>query len=509
MRVGVFNDHWSTAGGGEAVAASFAALAATNHDVVLLGTEPAMDLGKLARRFDVALDGLPYRRLDDHAGDGPLDLFVNASFASGQRNLGHRGSYVVLFPTPIAGPTRLVERLQVRAGVRNGLDVQYGTGFYPLERRRWGSIRWTNGNALLQIGADPGTPREVRLHLNRVLPGAGRASYSILIDGRESVAGVLEAPRRGSSVLPHVVTVRLPRRSSRQFDVRIISDTAVPDDLLGNGDTRRLGVALQSVLSPGALHRTFATLEGGGLWPTPFIAGYDRIVSISAYTKKWVERMWHRDSELIYPPVIMRTAPEKHPIILSVGRFFAPGTGHAKRQMELIQAFRQLRLEVGAEWELHLVGGCSLEDRPYVTSLRKAAADLPVFFHIDASEQELSQLYGRAALFWHAAGLGVDPERNPDRQEHFGMTAVEAMSAAAVPIVFAGGGSLETVEHGYTGYHFTHIWELVELSRQLILDPAARDRMGNAAMRAAQRFDREHFAQRVQWLIDDLAKGAP
>ena len=68
--------------------------------------------------------------------------------------------------------------------------------------------------------------------------------------------------------------------------------------------------------------------------------------------------------------------------------------------------------------------------------------------HADASGAELRDLYGRASIFWHAAGLGEDPERHPDRYEHFGITTVEAMSAGAVPVVIDAAGQAEIVEQG-------------------------------------------------------------
>ncbi len=56
-------------------------------------------------------------------------------------------------------------------------------------------------------------------------------------------------------------------------------------------------------------------------------------------------------------------------------------------------------------------------------------------FHVDAPGAELADLYARASIFWHAAGLGEDAEDDPNRMEHFGISIVEAMSAGAVPVV--------------------------------------------------------------------------
>ena len=91
------------------------------------------------------------------------------------------------------------------------------------------------------------------------------------------------------------------------------------------------------------------------------------------------------------------------------------------------------------------MGGCGPEHRPYLDEIRSAAEGLPVTLHPEASGAELRDLYGRASIFWHAAGLGEDPDRHPDRFEHFGITTVEAMSAGAVPVVI-GRWAVEIVE---------------------------------------------------------------
>ena len=106
--------------------------------------------------------------------------------------------------------------------------------------------------------------------------------------------------------------------------------------------------------------------------------------------------------------------------------------------------------------------------------IRSAAVGLPVTLHPDASGAELRDLYGRASIFWHAAGLGEDPDRHPDRYEHFGITTVEAMSAGAVPVVIDAAGQIEIVEQGVSGYRFAGVEGLVANTELLIADPAWR-----------------------------------
>ncbi|HEY8544195.1 MAG TPA: glycosyltransferase family 4 protein, partial [Acidimicrobiales bacterium] len=202
----------------------------------------------------------------------------------------------------------------------------------------------------------------------------------------------------------------------------------------------------------------------------------------------------------LYPPVsTFPRADEKRPVILGVGRFFVPGTGHNKKQLELVGAFRQLVERGQAEgWELHLVGGCAPEHRPYFEQVEAAAEGLPVVLHPDASGAELRRLYGEASVFWHAAGLGEDAEKHPERQEHFGITTVEAMSAGAVPVVIDAAGQAEIVEPGVSGFRFTTVEELITHTEALLADEALRSRLSAAAEQRAADFAWPAFTESVR-----------
>ena len=116
------------------------------------------------------------------------------------------------------------------------------------------------------------------------------------------------------------------------------------------------------------------------------LATYDTVVANSAFTARWVERLWGRHSEVLYPPVRMMAAgAAKEPIILSVGRFFDPARGHSKKQLELVEAFGQLHAAGGLPgWSYHVVGGCNKEDREYAMAVKRAALGLPVHVHVNA-----------------------------------------------------------------------------------------------------------------------------
>ncbi len=511
MKVAVYDRYWSTGGGGEKFAAGVAAALAPEHDVRLLAHED-VDLAWLGERLDLDLSRVAVDVLDDDLGvaraSAAYDLFVNASYLSWDANRARRGMFIVHFPGPRPDGAEQARRwLAGRArGVLSpeGVAVELGERFYTPESTRMHGIRWTGGDAELVVSSTAGGRVPVTVLLGRYLPPAVAPLEVVAeVDGAVVGRAVVDAPtsrrdRRRSVALRFEVEV--PPGESVRVDLRCPS--WVPAELGIGSDRRPLGVPVIGVHAGGGW-------RGGVVRTVPVLAGqtgrpahldsYDRLVANSRYTQRWIERLWHRPSGLLYPPVGLVPRQEKAPIVLSVGRFFLPGTGHNKKQLEMVTAFRRLVERGGADgWEYHLVGGCAPEHQAYLDQIREAAAGLPVVIHPDASGGELRDLYARASIFWHAAGLGEDPERHPDRFEHFGITTVEAMSAGAVPVVIDAAGQIEIVDHGATGYRFAALDDLVAHTERLIADPAWRATLSAAAERRARDFGWDAFVARVR-----------
>jgi glycosyltransferase involved in cell wall biosynthesis len=230
------------------------------------------------------------------------------------------------------------------------------------------------------------------------------------------------------------------------------------------------------------------------------VASYDLVVCNSAFTQRHVvEALGHPETVIIYPPVdpAVIVAP-KGPIILSVGRLW-----EGKRQDFLIQAFRRLMQRFGdpTPWELHVAGGHRGDEvaASYLRELRDLAAGCPVVFHPNASRALLQRLYARASVFWHAAGVGS--EHYPRRQEHFGITTVEAMAYGCVPIVIGLGGQPEIVTHGVDGLLWRSLDELVALTDEVIASPELRGRLSGRAMITAKRFSADRFRREARELV--------
>jgi glycosyltransferase involved in cell wall biosynthesis len=529
VKVAVYDRFWPTAGGGEKVAGAIAQVLARDHDVTLLAhEEPDLDL--LGERLQLDLAGVAVRVLDltptcveDVGGD--YDFLVNASYTSSASCSASHGLYYVHFPHPldrqVGGLKGMVVR-RLRPLVRTpGLEVVDERGLHPEEMIARHRIRWTTGEGEVVLAVPHGAPVPLHVDLLRVLPVGDPVEVRITLDDELVATTVLE-PRSGRfGALVHRVTVPVGGdEHGRPRRLGVHSSSFVPSQVLRGADHRRLGVPLAGLqLGDGLRARAVRRYPSLAHRPDSraWIESYDRILSNSQFTAAWVKRYWGVDVGVLNPPVTMQPAtvappgPDapggKRPIILHVGRFFDAEHGHSKKQLELVAAFGRLVASGVSGWELHLVGGCSPDDRAYLERVRHAAANLPVVLHVDAPGAELRDLYAQASIYWHASGLGEDPDRDPDRFEHFGITTVEAMSAGAVPIVIGAAGQREVVRHGTSGYHFTSIEQLVDLTAVVIADDDLRAELGAAAAEAARTYAMDSFAERLRDVIDGIVAG--
>jgi glycosyltransferase involved in cell wall biosynthesis len=269
----------------------------------------------------------------------------------------------------------------------------------------------------------------------------------------------------------------------------------------------RLGVAGVKVLSmaprlPQRLTEVQAAFDRR-VTRVEFVPTYTRYLSNSWFTASWVERLWGRPSDVLYPPVRPTVRPgDKQPLILVLGRFFDPSFGHSKKQHELLATFRDLvRSGRLAGWRLAIVGGCDGANRDYALEVKRAARGLPVEVHVNAPGAVVERLLGEASLYWHGAGLGEDAERHPERFEHFGISVVEAMAAGAVPLVFGAAGPAEIVQNGQNGRHWKTLDELERITLELVGDDARRDEFASAAVRRAADFSATAFAERLAHFV--------
>jgi glycosyltransferase involved in cell wall biosynthesis len=201
----------------------------------------------------------------------------------------------------------------------------------------------------------------------------------------------------------------------------------------------------------------------------------------------------------MHPPPAREAAPGvKNKTILSVGRFFNSANTHAKRQLDLIQAFKALQQTLHSpDWRLVLVGGCRPEDQDYFESIEAEAKGFPIDVLCNLSGHELNRAFSSASFYWHATGLGESATRHPARFEHFGISVVEAMNAGAVPLVLNIGGPSEIVRSGVDGIHWQTLDQLASETKDLIENPDRAQLLRQNSLERSNNYSRRAYSQQV------------
>lgn len=241
------------------------------------------------------------------------------------------------------------------------------------------------------------------------------------------------------------------------------------------------------------------------------VATYKKILANSKYTQSHIKQRWGLDSTVLYPicdNMRLPNPPPKAKIILHVGRFFAKdGGSHHKRQDLLLEEFSKMTDLYKDGWQLHFAGSVA-EDKntlKYIIELTQKAQGLPVHFHFNCSFPELKDLFNQATIYWHATGYGSDPEKFPERQEHFGITTVEAMSTGTIPVVINTAGQKESVTHGQNGFLWSTQKELADYTTKVAsLSPLQLKQFQDKAIKSAARFNKAAFNEQVDIIFGGI-----
>lgn len=230
------------------------------------------------------------------------------------------------------------------------------------------------------------------------------------------------------------------------------------------------------------------------------IESYNKIITISEFSRQWIDKYWGLPSDILYPPISLSNfhpSKVKRNIIVNIGRFFV--TGHCKKQLDMVRVFKRLVDGGISDWELHFVGSIAEGDmhRQYFEMVKEESGGYPVFFHNNAPFTELHEILSHAKIYWHATGLDENSKKYPIRLEHFGITTVEAMACGCVPVVINLGGQVEIVTEE-CGYLWNTRAQLLEHTKKLIINSKLWKQKSQKAIERSNFFSIENFRKQLQ-----------
>lgn len=229
-----------------------------------------------------------------------------------------------------------------------------------------------------------------------------------------------------------------------------------------------------------------------------------KIICNSEYTKHFIDRTFHTNSTVIYPPVEIKhnLHVKKENIILNVGRYgvYMAGSSYKKQEV-LVEAFKELIKQGLNNWKLIFIVSIFEKDNDRLSRLIESSKGYPIEIISNPNNESLWEYYQKAKIYWHASGFGEDLEKNPDRAEHFGISTVEAMGSGAVPIVINAGGQKEIIKNGESGFLWNTEDELIKKTAKIIHDEALWKEMSINAMKRPEEFSIEQFCKKLNALI--------
>lgn len=245
----------------------------------------------------------------------------------------------------------------------------------------------------------------------------------------------------------------------------------------------------------------FTNVNGKSLLNRMKLFRVTKIICNSDFTKNIIDNEYGVNSDVLYPPIDINSfkIKRKENIILYVGRFSS--LLQVKGQDVLINSFKKFYDQGRSDWKLVLAGGVEVGSDKNMENLEKMIGKYPIEIVKSPSFDYLKDIFGKAKIFWSAAGNGVDETINPENVEHFGITLLEGMSAGVVPFAYNAGGHKEIIDNGINGYLWQNETELVKLTEQVITSKGSLSSLSKQAILKSKKYEYENFKEKVLQII--------
>ncbi len=537
--IAIYDRYLSTAGGGERYSCKIAEVLSENKEFeVDLITDIFADLKETSGRLNLELERVNLKIFpfisEDYAERiiKKYDLFINATYLSSLPAYGKKNIYLCYFPTPFDVDFRLIHKFLLFFFRLPALwlfkyserfscsfnEIEIVEGLYDPKRFLLRRGSWSSGRVILKVKKtdqplilgfkNPKASSLSKIGVDIKVFGAGEKKERLLYD---------KHIRLGRGVK---CTFEIPLGNDEKYcKVIISSDTFIPLEAgESSKDSRKLGIVVYDRRRIHFYKKIILKILGYiplFLITFPrdlkFLETYHKIIAISVYSKKWIKRLWNRQSIVLFPPVDIANLKSgiKEKIILSVGRFFPEH--HNKKQLELAEIFKELlRLypDDMKGYTLYLVGG--LDRRPdhlkYVEKIREVSKNYPIRVITNMEWPRLVKLFAKSYIFWHASGMDEDEKIHPEKFEHFGITTVEAMAAGCIPVVINKGGQKEIINDKYNGFLFESWEELKNITLSIIRGEIDTKGIRKNAVKNCRRFSNINFKRNLISIVSDLLK---
>jgi len=206
----------------------------------------------------------------------------------------------------------------------------------------------------------------------------------------------------------------------------------------------------------------------------------DKFLANSKNIQNRIQKYYHRESEIIYPPVDcqkFQISKKRKYYFLTGGRLVA-----YKRFDLAIKVFNKLG------WPLKIFG-----TGPQTQSLKQISKPNIEFLGY-VPEEKLKIIYSQAKAFIHP------------QKEDFGITSIEAQASGVPVIAYNAGGSKETILPEQTGILFNE--QNYILLKNAVLEFNEKEKNFNPELirEHAMKFDKEVFIKKISTLLQNTTK---